>query len=207
MYFAKQRASAPLEIALFATVHVGSWILLRSSFAFVASALIAAGVMSGVPTMYSFLRLELTVLRPLNAITIATMPKTNSTTPAAKPPYSRSFLTFMARSFQRVRRQCPAGPAVRKRGNHATHYVGRRVVGTRNIRARPGAAARPQGPRSRPARAGRTRSAPGGARGGGAARREGERAWCPSRRTRACGKQRVRTGCAPRRPRAPPARR
>src|SRR5436305_6928846 len=58
--------------------------------AFVASALIAAGVMSGVPTMYWFFRLELTVLRPLKPITMAVIPKTMRIAAAKKPPISRN---------------------------------------------------------------------------------------------------------------------
>src|SRR5579862_971513 len=58
--------------------------------AFCASALMAAGVMSDVPTMYSFFKLVLTVLRPLAPIAIATAPKTISTAAATRPPISNS---------------------------------------------------------------------------------------------------------------------
>src|SRR5262245_30784098 len=59
--------------------------------AFVASSLIADGVMSAVPTIFSCLRLSLTVARPWKPITMATTPNVIRTAPAAKPPHSRTF--------------------------------------------------------------------------------------------------------------------
>src|SRR3954470_11782730 len=55
-----------------------------------ASALIPAGVMSGEPTMSSFLRLELTVERPLTPITIAAIPNAIRTAAASTPPSSNT---------------------------------------------------------------------------------------------------------------------
>src|SRR5579862_1711470 len=57
---------------------------------FFASALIADGVMSGVPTMYSLERLLLTVLRPLMPIAMATTPNTTRTAAATSPPISKN---------------------------------------------------------------------------------------------------------------------
>ena len=73
MYWAKQRAVEPLVIALPATEQVGKLTPVRPAFA--ASALISAGVMSGVPTIFSCLRLELTVERPLTPSTMTATPK------------------------------------------------------------------------------------------------------------------------------------
>jgi hypothetical protein len=54
----------------------------------------AAGVMSGVPTICSVLRLSWTVLRPLAPMTIDAMPKTMRMMLAATPPYFK-MLAFM----------------------------------------------------------------------------------------------------------------
>jgi hypothetical protein len=56
-----------------------------------ASFLIAAGVMSGVPVIFSCFRLDDTVELPLTASTIAAIPNTISTAPAMNPPISRTF--------------------------------------------------------------------------------------------------------------------
>src|SRR5450759_1127356 len=88
MYWAKQRAVAPLVTALFATVQVGK--LMFFNPAFCTSALIPAGVISGVPTTCSCFSSVLTVLRPLTPITIATMPNTIRTAPATSPPISNA---------------------------------------------------------------------------------------------------------------------
>src|SRR3954452_20967828 len=90
MYCAKQRARVPLSTVWPATVQVGKLTFFRP--ALVASPLIAAGVMSGVPATASALRFELTVLRPLKPITIVTIPNATRTTAAAYPPHSRTFL-------------------------------------------------------------------------------------------------------------------
>src|SRR5919198_818800 len=81
--------------------------------AFLASALIAAGVMSGVPTMYSRSSEFLTSLRPLNPITIEPIPKAINTMLAATPPYANNL--FMMPSFVApitVRPACPSRRAV-----------------------------------------------------------------------------------------------
>ena len=52
MYCAKQRAVEPLSTVVPATEQVGS-LMLEGSLDFAASALIAVGVMSGVPTICS----------------------------------------------------------------------------------------------------------------------------------------------------------
>ena len=68
--------------------------------AFFASALIAAGVMSGEPTIFSCLRLFWTVERPLTPMTIAAIPNAISTAAATIPPISNAFrMTF---SFRRA---------------------------------------------------------------------------------------------------------
>src|SRR5438477_743482 len=72
-----------------ATATVGS-LIEAGSLACLASALIALGVMSGVPTICSRARLLCTVLRPLTPRTIAAIPKATSTMLAATPPYSKS---------------------------------------------------------------------------------------------------------------------
>src|SRR5438874_2091995 len=72
-----------------ATATVGS-LIEAGSPACLASALIALGVMSGVPTICSRARLLWTVLRPLTPRTIAAIPKATSTMLAAAPPYSKS---------------------------------------------------------------------------------------------------------------------
>src|SRR6478752_6070985 len=90
MYLAKQRAWLPLSTAWFATEQLGVWIgdgvtfmpcalycansLFCAACAALTSPAIAVGVMSGVPVICSFLRLELTVDLPLKPITIAAMP-------------------------------------------------------------------------------------------------------------------------------------
>src|SRR5438105_4373236 len=72
-----------------ATATVGS-LIEAGSPACLASALIALGVMSGVPTICSRARLLCAVLRPLTPRTIAAIPKATSTMLAATPPYSKS---------------------------------------------------------------------------------------------------------------------
>src|SRR2546426_11435046 len=91
MYCANARASLPVSITLPATEVVGS-LMLAGSPAFFASAAIAAGVMSGVPTRNSCLRLELTVERPPAPMMIAAMPNATSTAAATTPPISKIFL-------------------------------------------------------------------------------------------------------------------
>ena len=70
MYDAKQWALSPLLTARPATEHVGR-LMLAGRWAALASAAIPFGVMSGVPTICSCLRLSLTVLRPFMPMTIA----------------------------------------------------------------------------------------------------------------------------------------
>src|SRR2546423_437023 len=82
-----------------ATATVGS-LIEAGSPACLASALIALGVMSGVPTICSRARLLWTVLRPLTPRTIAAIPKATSTMLAAAPPYSKSLrVVSMASPF------------------------------------------------------------------------------------------------------------
>src|SRR5581483_8380291 len=88
MYSANVRARLPLLIGRFATLVVGQSLTEAETWALVASALIAAGVMSGVPTMYWSFRLEATVLRPLKPMTIAVTPKMMRIAAAKKPPIS-----------------------------------------------------------------------------------------------------------------------
>jgi hypothetical protein len=52
--------------------------------------LIAEGVMSDEPTMYSWERLLFTVLRPFTPITMATTPNAMRTAAAMKPPISNA---------------------------------------------------------------------------------------------------------------------
>src|SRR5438477_10421507 len=86
MYCAMARALAPVSIFWSATLFVGHSVIEETMPAFCASALIADGVMSEDPTMYSLLRLLLTVCRPLMPIVTATAPNTMSTTAATIPP-------------------------------------------------------------------------------------------------------------------------
>src|SRR5689334_1122233 len=58
--------------------------------AFWPSALMAAGVMSGVPVICSALMLSITVLRPLTPMKMATTPNAIRTAPATNPPISNS---------------------------------------------------------------------------------------------------------------------
>src|SRR5438552_12135801 len=89
MYCAKQRARLPELIALSATEQLGRLTLVRP--ALVASALIRAGVMSGVPVICSCLRFEFTVERPLAPSAITATPKAIRIAPEMKPPISRTF--------------------------------------------------------------------------------------------------------------------
>src|SRR5690242_21468953 len=73
--------------------------------AFLASAVIPAGVMSGVPTICSCLRLSLTVDLPLTPITIAAMPNAIRTAAASTPPSSNTLR--MSCSFRRGRPSRP----------------------------------------------------------------------------------------------------
>src|SRR5437764_381249 len=90
MYSANVLARLPLLMSSPATLFDGHSVTDFATPAFVASALIAAGVMSGVPTMYSFFKLLLTVLRPLKPITIAVTPNAIRTNAATKPPISNT---------------------------------------------------------------------------------------------------------------------
>ena len=83
MYWAKQRAVAPLLTALPATEQVGMTTFFSPASA--AAALMAAGVMSSEPTIFSAARLLRTVLRPLAPMTIDATPKTIRTALAAIP--------------------------------------------------------------------------------------------------------------------------
>src|SRR4051812_31923249 len=95
MYCAKTRARSPVLIFVPATDLVG----IETSFspAAFASAAMALGVMSGVPTICSVPRLERTVSRPFTPMTVAPMPKAISTTAAAMPPQLKNFdlMTFL----------------------------------------------------------------------------------------------------------------
>src|SRR5262249_59498868 len=88
MYIAIWRASAPVSIFWLAMFSVGHCLTADAMPAFWASALIADGVMSGEPTMYSLARLLLTVCRPFTPIAMATTPNTMRTAAAMKPPIS-----------------------------------------------------------------------------------------------------------------------
>src|SRR5438876_10414812 len=102
--------------------------LATSRPAFCASALIPAGVMSGVPTMSSCLMLWRTVSRPLMPITMAAMPNAISTTAATTPPNSKNLR--MTCSFRRGRSvrspafdlcaECRSDLATRHRGGRGT---------------------------------------------------------------------------------------
>jgi hypothetical protein len=92
----RARVSLPLLIALPATERVGNLIPVRP--AFVASSLISAGVMSGVPTIFSCLRLSLTVARPLAPSAITATPNAIRIAPEMNPPISRTF--FMTASWK-----------------------------------------------------------------------------------------------------------
>src|SRR5262245_23153668 len=93
MYCAKQRARFPLSIALPATEQVGNETPLRPAAD--ASLLIAAGVMSGVPTIASCFRLEFTVERPLAPSAITATPKAIRIAPEMKPPISRTLFIVL----------------------------------------------------------------------------------------------------------------
>ena len=83
MYWAKQRALAPLSTALPATEQVGmATFFSPASF---AAAAMATGVMSSEPTILSAARLSRTVLRPLAPMIIDATPKTIRTALAAIP--------------------------------------------------------------------------------------------------------------------------
>src|SRR5579862_2602591 len=82
--------------------------------------------MSDPPTMYSFFRPELTVLRPLTPMATAVTPNAMSTTAATSPPISNS-LRILPTPFDSVLSQeCPGGPSLR-------HQAARGIVlrGTR----------------------------------------------------------------------------
>ena len=79
MYCAKQRASLPFVIDLPAAEQLGNETPVRP--AFVASALINVGVMSGVPVIFSWLRLELTVERLVAPSAMIATPNRTSTAP------------------------------------------------------------------------------------------------------------------------------
>src|SRR5262245_52649934 len=98
MYCAKHLASEPVSIDWLATSQVGRLMLVGRP-ASLASLAIASGVMSGEPTIASCLRLVCTWLRPFTARTSETMPTAIKTTPAATPPYSRTFLLVISVSF------------------------------------------------------------------------------------------------------------
>src|SRR4051794_13660457 len=90
MYSAKQRASAPLSTLLPATEQLGMSTFFRP--AAVTSPLMAEGVMSGVPTIFSAARLSWTVLWPATPTTMAPRPKAMRITLAAIPPKRTSLL-------------------------------------------------------------------------------------------------------------------
>ncbi len=92
MYCAKQRAVEPLLTVTFATAQAGIVRVARFRPADFASAVIPAGVMSGVPTIFCARRFAWTVLRPLAPITIAAVPNAIITTAATIPPISNARL-------------------------------------------------------------------------------------------------------------------
>ena len=87
MYCEKQRASEPVSIGSSATSQEGA--LHRSRPASSIPGWIAAGLMSGEPTICSRLSSSLTVLRASTLMKSAPMPNAISTTPASIPPYSK----------------------------------------------------------------------------------------------------------------------
>src|SRR5436309_498312 len=89
MYCPKQRAWSPFVTATLATLHVGIGVVARLRPELFASALIAVGVMSGVPVICWNLSSLAMVFLPLLASTRAAAPKAMSTTPATTPPISR----------------------------------------------------------------------------------------------------------------------
>src|SRR5215470_5648266 len=94
MYIAIWRASAPVSIFWLAMFWVGHCLTADAMPAFCASALIAEGVMSGEPTMYSLARLLLTVCRPFTPIAMATTPNAMRTAAATNPPISNALRMF-----------------------------------------------------------------------------------------------------------------
>src|SRR4051794_7621607 len=147
MYCAKTRARSPVLIFSPATDLLGNDTFL-SPAAF-ASAAMALGVMSGVPTICSVPRLERTVSRPFTPMTVAPMPKAISTTAAAMPPQLKNFdlMTFLltgcvgTRSVSIFR---PYAPAVKRRTPVAGNP--QLVVGERFDHVQPcGAASRQHG--------------------------------------------------------------
>src|SRR5581483_2377633 len=88
MYWPKHRAREPELICLLATLHDGMGAFFSPDLA--ASARMAAGVMSAVPTIFCCFRESLTVYWPLTPMTMATTPKTIRTRPAIRPPISNT---------------------------------------------------------------------------------------------------------------------
>src|SRR4051812_6465329 len=145
MYCAKQRASPPVSIVLPATLQLGR-LTDDGSFAAFASALIALGVMSPVPTIASAPRLFWTVLRPLKPRTIAATPNATRMMLAAIPPYSKSFvLLVISRLLSRacrVESQCVAARRSRHPSASADPMRLSRRPGSAVLRRSPNADAR-----------------------------------------------------------------
>ena len=86
MYWAKQRASLPFSIGCSATSHEGAATFWRPA-SFMAT-VIAAGLMSAEPTIFSRVSSSPTVFRALMLMTSAPTPNTIMMTPAMMPPIS-----------------------------------------------------------------------------------------------------------------------
>ena len=97
-----------------------------------ASSLIAAGVMSGVPVIFSSFSEPWTVERPFSASAITAIPNAIRIAPAAYPPHSSQRRQFTLASF--VAKRWRRGPARRypdnpKAWRFASASVGRAIGG------------------------------------------------------------------------------
>src|SRR5665213_2156807 len=88
MYWAKQRADAPLLTAVLATEQLGIVSVARLRWAALASVVIPAGVMSGEPMIFWATRLSCTVPWPWKPRATAATPNAIRTTAATSPPIS-----------------------------------------------------------------------------------------------------------------------
>ena len=96
MYWAKQRASAPVSIFWSATLHDGIGTFLRPASC--TAFWISIGLISAEPTMSSRFNSVVTVLRASTPRAIEPTPKAIMTTPATSPPILRILCMSMVLS-------------------------------------------------------------------------------------------------------------
>src|SRR5690349_1642510 len=132
MYCAIRRALAPVSIFWLATLFDGHSLTDVATPAFCASALIADGVMSGEPTMYSLERLLLTVCRPLTPIVMATAPNTMRTAAATSPPISKNLRMSRLLSIRGAFVQVSGAAAHSPSGSLRKCVAGNPLAGGRN---------------------------------------------------------------------------